>query len=139
MIELAVIGPSGQLELEIVAGMLIDCCLTCIVCLVDFLIRMNIDWINVMLVLAALWSRINYQELVSLSTDNELKLWNINTGQCLKTYIGHKNEKIFVGLSVNSNHMVCGSENNHLYVYCKHVSKHVTSYALNTPPDQSSS
>lgn len=51
---------------------------------------------------------INDQELVSQSIDSELKLWNVNTGQCLKTYTGHKNEKTFVGLSVNSNHMVCG-------------------------------
>ena len=76
---------------------------------------------------------INDEELVSLSIDSELKLWNINTGQCLKTYSGHKNDKTFVGLSVNSNHMVCGSEDNRVYAYCKHVSKHVTSYTFDTP------
>ena len=35
--------------------------------------------------------------------------------------------------------MVCGSEDNRVYAYCKHVSKHVTSYALDAPPDQCSS
>ena len=64
---------------------------------------------------------------------------NINTGQCLKTYTGHKNERTFVGLSGNSNHMVCGSEDNRVYAFCKHVSKHVTSYTFDTPPDESTS
>ena len=76
---------------------------------------------------------LNDQELVSLSVNSELKLWNINTGQCLKTYTGHKNERTFVGLSGNLNHVVCGSEDNCVYAYCKHVSKHVTSYTFNTP------
>ena len=76
---------------------------------------------------------LNDQELVSLSVNSELKLWNINTGQCLKTYTGHKNERTFVGLSGNVNHVVCGSEDNCVYAYCKHVSKHVTSYTFNTP------
>ena len=31
--------------------------------------------------------------------------WDVN--QCLKTY-GHKNDKNFVGLTVNGNHIVCG-------------------------------
>ena len=76
---------------------------------------------------------LNDQESVSLSVNSELKLVNINTGQCLKTYTGRKNERTFVGLSGNLNHLVCGSEDNCVYVYCKHVSKHVTSYAFNTP------
>ena len=80
---------------------------------------------------------LNDQELISLSMDNDMKLWNVNTGECLKTYTGHKNEKAFVGLSVNSNHMICGSEDNRVYAYCKHVSKHVTSHAFNTPPPRS--
>ena len=77
------------------------------------------------------------QELASLSIDSELKLWNVNTGQCVKTYTGHKNENTFVGLSVNSNHMVCGSEDNRVYAYCKHVSKHVASHMLDPSLDES--
>ena len=42
------------------------------------------------------------------STDSEMKLWDVNTGRCLKTYHGHKNDKNFVGLTVNGNHIVCG-------------------------------
>ena len=46
----------------------------------------------------------NDQELVSLSIDSDMKVWNINTGECLKTYSGHTNCTTFVGLTVvNSN------------------------------------
>ena len=45
--------------------------------------------------------------------------------------------RLFVGLSVNLNHIVCGSEDNRLYAYCKHVSKHVTSYSFDSPPHES--
>ena len=42
------------------------------------------------------------------STDSELKLWNVESGQCLKTYKGHTNEKNFVGLTVNKSFIACG-------------------------------
>ena len=74
---------------------------------------------------------LNDRELVSLSTDNEIKLWDINTGRCLKTYRGHKNDKQFVGLTVKGNHIVCGSENNSLYCYYKDVSKYIMMYRFN--------
>ena len=32
---------------------------------------------------------LNNRELVSLSTDSEIKLWDINAQQCLKSYRGH--------------------------------------------------
>ncbi|XP_065916969.1 E3 ubiquitin-protein ligase COP1-like [Dysidea avara] len=76
---------------------------------------------------------VNHRELVSLSTDSEMKLWDVNTGRCLKTYHGHKNDKNFVGLTVNGNHIVCGSENNSFYCYYKDVSKHILSYRFNVP------
>ena len=44
------------------------------------------------------------------STDSELKLWSTQTGQCLKTYRGHVNEKNFVGLTVNDEFIACGKE-----------------------------
>ena len=62
-----------------------------------------------------------------------MKLWDVNTGQCLKTYHGHKNDKNFVGLTVKGNHIVCGSENNSLYCYYKDVSKHIMTYRFNLP------
>ena len=80
-----------------------------------------------------------------------MKLWDMNTVRCLKTYHGHKNDKNFVGLTVSGNHIVCGmfctiisidygscdlpigSENNSLYCYYKDVSKHIMTYRFNVP------
>ena len=76
---------------------------------------------------------INNEELVSVAIDGEMKLWNVNTAECLKTYTGHKNRFTFVGLGVNSTHMVCGSEDNTLYGYSKHVSQPITAYKLDVP------
>ena len=42
------------------------------------------------------------------STDSELKLWSTETGQCIKTFRGHINEKNFVGLTVNNDLIACG-------------------------------
>lgn len=48
-------------------------------------------------------------EIVSASTDSQLRLWRVAEGQCLRTYRGHVNEKNFVGLAVSSGYIVCGS------------------------------
>lgn len=53
------------------------------------------------------------------STDSTLKLWNVRTNECVRTYTGHINEKNFVGLSSNSDWISCGSENNAVYTYYK--------------------
>lgn len=37
----------------------------------------------------------------------------------IRTLKGHTNEKNFVGLSVNSEYITCGSETNEVYVYHK--------------------
>ena len=42
------------------------------------------------------------------STDSELKLWNVESGQSIRTYKGHTNEKHFVGLTVNKNFIAYG-------------------------------
>ena len=46
--------------------------------------------------------------MVQRSTDSELKLWNVERGQVLRTYRGHTNEKNFVGLSVSNDFISCG-------------------------------
>ena len=46
--------------------------------------------------------------LLARSTDSELKLWSTESGQCLRTYKGHINEKNFVGLSVSCDFIACG-------------------------------
>lgn len=64
---------------------------------------------------------------------------------------GHHNEKNFVGLATDGNHIVCGSENNRLYAYYKNIGDPLLHYDFLTrqadpeiseitlvPPEQSS-
>lgn len=62
------------------------------------------------------------------STDSSLRLWDVKTGGCKQVLKGHQNEKNFVGLATDGNHIVCGSENNQLYVYYKNVSEPLLKY-----------
>lgn len=65
--------------------------------------------------------------LVSASTDNTLKLWDLSRTSsagghfktCTQTYTGHTNEKNFVGLSVMDGYIACGSETNAVFAYHK--------------------
>ncbi|XP_039060317.1 E3 ubiquitin-protein ligase COP1-like [Hibiscus syriacus] len=65
-------------------------------------------------------------ELASASTDSTLRLWDVKESLPLRTFKGHTNEKNFVGLTVNSEYIACGSETNEVYVYHKEISKPVT-------------
>lgn len=40
-------------------------------------------------------------------------------GPKVRTFKGHTNEKNFVGLTVNSEYIACGSETNEVFVYHK--------------------
>ncbi|RZC31319.1 Protein SPA1-RELATED 2 isoform B [Glycine soja] len=63
------------------------------------------------------------ETLVSASTDNTLKIWDLNKtspvgasiNACSLTLSGHTNEKNFVGLSVADGYIACGSETNEVY------------------------
>ncbi|XP_058096065.1 protein SUPPRESSOR OF PHYA-105 1-like [Magnolia sinica] len=74
--------------------------------------------------------------LVSASTDNTLKLWDLNkttpsgdsTSACSLTLSGHTNEKNFVGLSVSDGYIACGSETNEVYAYYKSLPMPITSH-----------
>lgn len=76
------------------------------------------------------------ETIVSASTDNSLKLWNLNKtnssglspGACSLTYKGHTNQKNFVGLSVLDGYIACGSETNEVYSYYKSLPMPMTSY-----------
>ena len=80
------------------------------------------------------------EDIVSASTDSQLKLWNVNQSHCARSFTGdttimfsvssrqvciflllagHVNEKNFVGLATDGDYITCGSENNGLYVYYK--------------------
>ena len=65
----------------------------------------------------------NSTDIISASTDSQLKLWNVNQKNCIRSFTGHINEKNFVGLATDGDYMTCGSENNGLYIYYKGLSK----------------
>lgn len=71
---------------------------------------------------------LNSEEIVSASTDSQLKMWNINSPRCLRSFDGHVNEKNFVGLTTDGDYVACGSENNALYVYYKGLKRQLFSY-----------
>lgn len=48
------------------------------------------------------------EEIVSASTDSQLKLWNVGKPYCLRSFKGHINEKNFVGLASNGDYIACG-------------------------------
>lgn len=48
----------------------------------------------------------------------------------VRTFKGHTNEKNFVGLTVNSDYIACGSETNEVFVY--HKVTHPNPYMLRT-------
>lgn len=71
---------------------------------------------------------LNSENLVSASTDSQLKMWNVTTPYCLRSFVGHINEKNFVGLATDGDYIACGSENNSLFIYYKGVSKKLFSH-----------
>ncbi|KAK4789111.1 hypothetical protein SAY86_020430 [Trapa natans] len=78
---------------------------------------------------------LDFETIVSASTDNSLKMWNIKgrssdslSSDCIRTFKGHTNEKNFVGLSVFDGYIACGSENNEVYCYYKSLPMPITSH-----------
>lgn len=71
---------------------------------------------------------VSKDEIVSASTDSELKLWNVNSPNCVRSFRGHTNEKNFVGLATDGTYVACGSENNSLYVYYSGLSNPLLTY-----------
>ncbi|KAJ4953689.1 hypothetical protein NE237_030521 [Protea cynaroides] len=76
------------------------------------------------------------ETLVSASTDNTLKLWDlkqtsssgVSTNACSRTFSGHTNEKNFVGLTVSDGYIACGSESNEVYAYYRSLPMPITSH-----------
>lgn len=74
---------------------------------------------------------LNTEEIISASTDSQLKLWNVNKPPyCLRSFVGHINEKNFVGLATDGDYIACGSEDNSLYIYYKGLSKQLFSFKI---------
>ncbi|GFY99105.1 transducin/WD40 repeat-like superfamily protein [Actinidia rufa] len=72
-------------------------------------------------------------ELASASTDSTLRLWDVKENLPIRTFRGHTNEKNFVGLSVNSGYIACGSETNEVFVYHKAISRPATWHKFGSP------
>ncbi|XP_073027999.1 protein SPA1-RELATED 4-like isoform X2 [Primulina eburnea] len=76
--------------------------------------------------------------LVSASTDNTLKLWDLsmNTARVidcpLQSFTGHLNVKNFVGLSVSEGYIATGSETNEVFVYHKAFPMPTLTYRFNS-------
>lgn len=75
---------------------------------------------------------LNAKELVSASTDSQLKLWKTDDPECLRSFTGHVNEKNFVGLATDGDYIACGSENNSLYIYYKGLSTQIQTWSFRT-------
>jgi len=62
-------------------------------------------------------------QLVSASTDNSLRLWEVGAdglaggGACVRAFRGHSNERNFIGLSCEGPFIACGSETHEVFVY----------------------
>ncbi len=71
-------------------------------------------------------------ELLSAATDCSLKLWSCANYKIKpeRTYLGHVNEKNFVGLSVKNNLFAVGSEDNSVYIYHKYSSQPLLKYSI---------
>lgn len=71
---------------------------------------------------------ISAKELVSACVDSTIKLWDLDNMSLKRTFTGHVNDKNFVGLSVNSDYIACGSEQNSIYSYYKNIPKPFAQY-----------
>uniref|UniRef100_A0ACD5W2U5 Uncharacterized protein n=1 Tax=Avena sativa TaxID=4498 RepID=A0ACD5W2U5_AVESA len=75
--------------------------------------------------------------IVSGSTDNSLKLWDLSMNQAriidtpVQTFTGHTNTKNFVGLSISDGYIATGSETNEVFVYHKAFPMPVLAYKFN--------
>lgn len=76
--------------------------------------------------------------LVSASTDNTIKLWDLSMSasrvlDCpVQSFTGHMNLKNFVGLSVSDGFIATGSETNEVFVYHKAFPMPALSYKFNS-------
>ncbi|KAK4483515.1 hypothetical protein RD792_010712 [Penstemon davidsonii] len=76
------------------------------------------------------------ETLISASTDNTLKLWDLNktcldglsSNACSLTFRGHTNEKNFVGLATMDGYIACGSETNEVYTYYRSLPMPITAH-----------
>ncbi|KAF6002558.1 coatomer subunit alpha [Cyanidiococcus yangmingshanensis] len=78
----------------------------------------------------------NGRELVTASTDATLRLWDLQTSESLRVYSGHCNERNFVGLTVKTDWIACGSEDNSVYTYYRSLPGPTLTYQFLTEQPQ---
>ena len=71
-------------------------------------------------------------ELLTASTDNTLRLWNVVDGTTTRILSGHMNQKHFVGLAIQDDWISCGSETNDLHIYNKSLENPLFSYSFDS-------
>ena len=79
-------------------------------------------------------------QLVTASTDNTLKLWDVTKGfesrgartdPCVRTFQGHTNKRNFIGLDVSrGGRIACGSEDNTVRLFSKSAPSPVAAQSL---------
>ena len=77
-------------------------------------------------------------QLVTASTDNTLKLWDVTKGfesracdPCVRTFQGHVNRRNFIGLDVSrGGRIACGSEDNTVRLFSKSVPSPIATQSL---------
>lgn len=83
---------------------------------------------------------IDSSTLVSASTDNTLKLWDLSmctsrvVDSPVQSFTGHMNIKNFVGLSVSDGYIATGSETNEVFIYHKAFPMPALSYKFQMDP-----
>ncbi|GMH24277.1 hypothetical protein Nepgr_026120 [Nepenthes gracilis] len=81
---------------------------------------------------------IDATNVVSASTDNTLKLWDLSLSRSrilespVQSFTGHTNLKNFVGLSVSDGYIATGSETNEVFIYHKAFPMPAISFKFNS-------
>ncbi|XP_020550637.1 protein SPA1-RELATED 2-like [Sesamum indicum] len=100
-----------------------------------FGMRVKKNWLHIYI-----WFNAHFLSgtLVSASTDNTLKVWDLNKTSsnslsrdtCSLTLRGHTDEKNFVGLSAANGYITCGSETNEVFAYYKSLPMPITAHTF---------
>ena len=60
---------------------------------------------------------IDGEKIISASSDKTIKIWNVRTGDCIKTLTGHSSSVNSVELAPNSQHIISASDDNTLKLW----------------------
>jgi WD40 repeat protein len=72
--------------------------------------------------------------VVSGSWDNTLKLWNVQTGECIRTFNGHTGDVRSVSFSIEDKFVVSGSYDTTLKLWNVETGECVSTFEGHTEP-----